>query len=132
MRFLIRMNQVGLKLFARDFDLGGSCPAPFTLVDIADCVPICKPLPLQSKDVHLLLDHGKMFFRAGAYPHAFEYFRQAQERAVQTCGVLHADNAEAYAHLAKVAHKFGEHAQAVQFLQSSLSVRCRAFVDLMD
>ena len=64
-----------------------------------------------------------MFYRGGAYPHAFEYFRQAQERAVQTSGVLHPDNAEAFAHLAKVAHKFGDNAQAVQFLQSSLSIR---------
>lgn len=71
----------------------------------------------------MLIDHGKMFFRANAFPHAFEYFRMAQERAVHTCGVLHADNAEAFADLAKVAHKFGEHAQAVQFVQSSLSIR---------
>ena len=116
--------KVGLKLFARDFDLGGSCAAPFAPSDIADCVPVCKPSPLQSKDVRMLLEHGKMFLRASAFPHAFEYFRQAQERAVHTCGVLHADNADAFAHLAKVAHKFGEHGQALQFLQSSLSIRC--------
>ena len=50
----------------------------------------------------MLLDNGKMFLRAGAFPHAFEYFRLAQERAVNTCGILHADNAEAFAELAKV------------------------------
>jgi hypothetical protein len=116
-------HKVGLKLFARDFDLSGTCPAPFAPSDIADCVPVCKPAPLQSKDVRMLLDHGKIFLRANSLPHAFEYFRQAQERAVQTCGVLHADNAEAFAYLAKIAHKFGENAQAVQFLQSSLSIR---------
>jgi hypothetical protein len=115
--------KVGLKLFARDFDLSGSSLAPFAPSDIADCAPISKPAPLHSNDVRMLLDHGKMFFRANSLPHAFEYFRQAQERAVQTCGVLHADNAEAFAYLAKVAHKFGEHTQAVQFLQSSLSIR---------
>lgn len=114
--------KIGLKLFARDFDLDGSCAAPFTPSDVADCVPVCKPPPLQSKDVRMLIDHGKMFFRANAFPHAFEYFRMAQERAVHTCGVLHADNAEAFADLAKVTHKFGEHAQAVQFVQSSLSI----------
>lgn len=120
-------SKIGLKLFARDFDLDGSCPAPFTPSDVADCVPVCKPPPLQSKDVRLLIDHGKMFFRANAFPHAFEYFRMAQERSVHTCGVLHADNAEAFADLAKVAHKFGEHAQAVQFVQNSLSIRYTAW-----
>jgi len=98
--FGIDHEQLGL--FARDFDLSGSCAAPFAPSDIADCVPVCKPPPLQSNDVRMLLDNGKMFLRAGAYPHAFEYFRLAQERAVNTCGILHADNAEAYAELAKV------------------------------
>jgi tetratricopeptide (TPR) repeat protein len=115
--------KVGLKLFARDFDLSGSILAPFAPSDVADCAPVSKPAPLHSKDVRVLLDHGKMFLRANSLPHAFECFRHAQERAVQTCGVLHADNAEAFAYLAKVAHKFGENAQAVQFLQSSLSIR---------
>ncbi|CAM0901984.1 unnamed protein product [Alopecurus aequalis] len=119
----IFVDQVGLELVARDYDMNS--PNPFEKSDIVNIVPICKHVVYSSIDSRNLLESSKMALDKGKLDNAVNYGAKALSKVVAVCGPYHRLTANAYSLLAVVLYHTGDFNQATIYQQKALDINER-------